>query len=230
MKKAVQLFLITIAFFAVAQTAHASSAVSECQTIYGGGEVCPPAAKFTLDKKVQNPQTGVFVDSIGMNDAKYKATQTVNFQITIQNTGSSTLENVEITDQMPSYLTFSSGPGSFNAANNTLTIKLSKLEALKSQTFTVAAKVVDESKLPQDKSVTCVVNEARAVESKGTNAKDSSQVCIEKTTNTTTGKGGPVVQPPVKVTSTPQTGPEMFSLIALIPTGAAGLILRRKSK
>ena len=43
-----------------------------------------------------------------------------------------------------------------------------------------------------------------------------------------TDRGRPVYAPPQKISSTPNTGPEMLSLLALIPTGIAGLLLRRK--
>lgn len=42
-------------------------------------------------------------------------------------------------------------------------------------------------------------------------------------------KGGLTVQQPVKTKTTPATGPEVFSLIGLIPAAAAGFWLRKKA-
>lgn len=42
-------------------------------------------------------------------------------------------------------------------------------------------------------------------------------------------KGGYAVQTPPPMTQSPSTGPEMFSFLALLPAGVAGLYLRRKS-
>jgi hypothetical protein len=43
-----------------------------------------------------------------------------------------------------------------------------------------------------------------------------------------TRRGQPVYAAPKKITSTPNTGPEAFSLLAFIPTGIAGYLLRKK--
>ncbi|HSA83432.1 MAG TPA: hypothetical protein VLF20_00915 [Patescibacteria group bacterium] len=48
------------------------------------------------------------------------------------------------------------------------------------------------------------------------------------TTNAT--KGGLPVEQPAQATTTPGTGPELLSLAALIPAGAMGIYLRRKTK
>lgn len=229
MKKALNLFVVTIAALVVATSqAHAGASVSQCQMIYGGGEVCPPSIKFTLDKKVQNPTSGAFVDNLGVNDPKYKASQKIAFKITITNTGTAAIENVTITDTLPQFIGFDSGSGNFDKATNKFSVTINKLEVGQSKTFDLVGRAADAKTLPQDKGMVCPINTADARENKGTAAQDSAQVCIER--EVTTGKGGPVVQPPVKVTTTPQTGPEMFALTALIPTGAVGFFLRRKSK
>ena len=229
MKKALNLFLVTIAALVVATSqAHAGASVSQCQMIYGGGEVCPPSIKFTLDKKVQNPTTGAFVDNLGVNDPKYKASQKITFKITISNTGTAAIENVTITDTLPQFIGFDSGSGNYDRATNKFSVTINKLEVGESKTFDLVGRAADAKTLPQDKGMVCPINTVDAKENKGTGAQDSSQVCIEKEV-TTPGKGGPVVQPPVKVTTTPQTGPEMFTLAALIPAGLTGFYLRRKA-
>lgn len=228
MNKSVKIFLATIAFAAIAVTGVEAAGSSQCQAVYGGGEVCPPSIKFTLDKKVQNPSNGQFVDNLSVNDPKFGATQTITFQITVTNTGSDEMKDVTVTDTLPQHVSFVSGPGSYDQGKNTLTIKINSLAAGKSQTFDIVTKAAEVKNLP-NQDVVCVTNMARVTESRGSEATDNAQLCIEKKVTTTTGKGGPVVQPPVKVTQTPETGPEMFSLFALIPAGATGLYLRRKS-
>ncbi len=46
----------------------------------------------------------------------------------------------------------------------------------------------------------------------------------------TVTKGGLAVNPPAQATTTPKTGPEMFSLIGLLPAAGIGVWLRRKTK
>lgn len=217
--------VVATLFFASATSAHSAS--SNCEVIYGGGyyggQMCDEKISFTVDKQVQKPtKGGEFVNNLGANDEKFASGSTVNFRIIVKNNGEKTINNITVTDTLPQHLTWVSG-GSRNGQNVTFTIK--SLEAGKSVTLTVSAKASTAENLPSDKNVTCVVNNVKVTQN-GNSATDSTQLCIEKTT--VPQKGGAVVHqtPPMK--QTPATGPEMLSLFALVPTGVAGLYLRRK--
>jgi uncharacterized repeat protein (TIGR01451 family) len=222
--KQTAIFFAAAALFAGAATqVHAGA--SNCQIIYGGGEVCQKTVSFTLDKKVQRPtKGGDFVDNLGTNDDKFGPGTTVNFRITVKNTGDATLSNVNIVDSLPTYLTYSSG-GQQDGNNANFTID--SLKSGESKSFDLVAKVADTNTLPADKSIVCVTNNVKATQD-GNTATDSTQLCIEKSVSQK--GGGPIVQqtPPLK--QTPSTGPEMLSLVALIPSGALGLFLNRKSR
>lgn len=197
-----------------------------CQPIYGGGQTCETTSKFFLDKKVLNPSGTVatYVDNLSTNDPKYSPNQTVKFQLTVKNTGNTSLNELTLTDIMPDFVTFVSGPGTFNAASRTLTFKILNLNANETRVFTVEAKVVDSPSLPSGQGAVCVVNQASLIFGSD-ESKDNSQFCIQ----IPTGKGGfPVLGTPA-VTQTPATGPEMLPLIGLIPAGLSGLFLRRKA-
>ncbi|MCL5746958.1 MAG: hypothetical protein M1277_01605, partial [Patescibacteria group bacterium] len=45
---------------------------------------------------------------------------------------------------------------------------------------------------------------------------------------TTTTKGGLTVLPAPKIVATPSTGPEALPLLALLPTGFIGFLIRKK--
>ena len=73
-----------------ASIAFASGAYSNCDVVYGGGEVCPPNVSFTLDKLVQSPtKGGQFVDNLTVNDPMFNPNQDVTFQVKVKNTGDS---------------------------------------------------------------------------------------------------------------------------------------------
>lgn len=209
------------------------NADTSCQPIYGGGETCVQVGNLSIDKTVKNPSTGSFVDNLNINDPKYSPSSTVTFQITVTNTGSGNISKTTVKDTLPGYVTFVSGPGSFDADSKVLTFEINNLGAGKSQTFTLEAKTADQENLPTDQNVTCVVNQAKATSEK-MESSDNSQFCIEKSTEETpkggtTTKGGKKVFPAPKVVKTPDTGPEMLALVGLIPMGVGGLILRRKT-
>ncbi len=200
-----------------ASLAFGAGSYSNCQVIYGGGEVCNPSVKFNIDKKVQKPtKGGEFVDNLSANDEKFNPGQNVNFKLTVQNTGDKEV-TLTVSDILPNYLNFVSG-GTFDSngkkVTNTLTLK-----AGESKDLTIVTKVSDASSLPSE-SVICVTNVARAVDSTGVTAEDNAQVCIQK---------GVTIQPQVPSKNIPNTGPEALALVVLPPLGAAGLYLRRKA-
>lgn len=207
-----------------------ASADTSCQPIYGGGETCVQVGNITLNKTVKNPTSGAFVDNLNVNDPKYAPASTVSFKITVTNTGNSAISTTTVKDTLPNYVTFVSGPGSFDANTKVLTFTVNNLGAGASQTFDVQAKVADQGSLPTDQGVVCVVNQASATTNDNKQSSDNAQFCIEKPGQPgTTTKGGLKVFPAPKVVTTPATGPEMLPLIGLIPGGALGLFLRKKS-
>ncbi len=173
-----------------------------------------------------NPQTGSFVDNLGLNDPKYSPGQEVTFQINVTNTGNSSLSNINVTDIFPQFIDFVSGPGNFNQTTRNLSFSIDTLSPNQTKTFTIVGMV--NSNIPQNTNTTCVVNQAVAVTQNGNEAQDNAQFCIAETAPTTT-KGGLPILPPSQVRTTPPTGPEELPLLALIPTGFLGWLLRKKS-
>lgn len=216
--------LITSLLFLGSVTLASAAGTSNCQVIYGGGEVCPPEVKFSIDKKVQKPtKGGEFVDNLSVNDEKFSAGQTVTFQIVVQNTGTKEI-TLTVSDILPTFLDFVSG-GTFDSNGKKVSNNVT-LKAGESKTFTIVAKVTDVNSLPQDQSVVCVTNIGRATDNNGATAEDNAQLCIQKNVTTTPGVQ---VQPQVPTKNIPSTGPEALALIALPTLGAAGLYLRRKA-
>jgi len=199
-----------------------------CQPIYGGGQTCVQIGNVLINKTVQNPQTGAFLDNLNINDPKFTPSSNVTFHITVTNTGGSTINKTTVKDTLPGFVSFVSGPGSFDSNTKVLTFDIGNLKAGESRTFTVAAKVADEKQLPSDQGITCVVNQVMATSDNGQQSSDNSQFCIQKPVLGET-KGGLKVLPAPKVTITPPTGPEMLPLIGLIPTGLFGFLLRRRA-
>lgn len=201
-----------------------------CQPTYGGvyGGPCVPSVNLTIDKKVQNPNTGVFVDNLSVNDPKFTPEQVITFKIVVTNTGDTNLDKVTIKDIFPQYVIFSGGAGVYDASKNTLTLSLDSLKSGESRTFTLGGRVASLKDLPSDKMISCVINRAQAT-SENQTVSDNAQLCIEKSQPSVT-KGGLPIMPSVPVKQTPSTGPEMALLFGLIPMGGFGYLLRRKTQ
>lgn len=202
-----------------------SKAFADCSIVYGGGESCPPSYSFNIVKTVQVPGKGGgnYINSLSINDPKYAPGQTVNFKITVTNTGNQNIPTITVVDTFPQYLSFVSGPGSYNANNKTLTFTISNLGAGQSTgVFNITGRISDSNLLPSDQGIVCMINQANGTDNNGVTHASSSQFCVEK--------GVLSITAPVKIVATPSTGPEMLPLLALLPGGLGGFILRKKSK
>jgi uncharacterized repeat protein (TIGR01451 family) len=218
------LFLISILCLVIPAKSFADTS---CQPIYGGGQTCTVSSDVSIDKKILNPSTNIMVDNLGINDPKHRPGFITNFQITITNTSSRTISNVAVRDIFPQYVKFGAGPGSFDSNTGVLSFNLGSLGANESRTYAVIGRVVDSANLPQ--GTICLVNQATATADNSQMSQDNSQFCIENVTPVvvTTVKGGFPIFPPTPIISTPKTGSEALTLLALVPSGIAGLFLIR---
>ncbi len=212
--------LILSVIFVAAIAAVPSKAFADCQPVYGGGETCTSYA-FSIQKFVQVPGKGGgnYVNNLSVSDPKYFASQQVNFRIVVQNTGSQTIPTINVIDTLPQYVTFVSGPGTFNSNNDTLSFAVNNLNPGQSATYYVSTKVLDSDKLPSDQGIFCPINQVSATDTNGFTNSTSSQFCIERN----------VLGAIPTIVSTPSTGPEVLPLALLLPGGLGGLILRKKS-
>jgi uncharacterized repeat protein (TIGR01451 family) len=228
LQKTLTTSVLAVAFLAAALPSFADGSTSQCQVIYGGGEVCNQQIQFSLNKLVQVPGKGGgdYVDNLNANDPKYTAGQTVNYKVVITNTGNSDINHIKATDTLPTFLTFVSGNGQFDSNSNTLTFDVNNLSVGKAQEFIITAKVADNNTLPSNQTTICVINHVTAVADNGDTASDSSQACIAKQIVNVTPT--PQVFTTIPPKSIPNTGPEMLPLLGLIPAGLAGLKLRGK--
>jgi uncharacterized repeat protein (TIGR01451 family) len=223
-----------------------------CQPIFGGGDSCVQEGDLALDKKLKSPTGNDFLDNTSINDPKFAPNQPITFRLTVKNTGNRAIENITVTDTLPQYVTFTRGPGQFDRSTNTVTFTIDKLEAGQSRAVTLEAKIVAANAIPGTTGIACVVNQAKATQGRNTGS-DNAEFCLQKSgqtaaptqgqpqtpnqgqtqiqpprTNPTPTQPMPVYQVPNQQTS-PKTGPELLALIGLLPAGAAGLYLRRKT-
>ncbi len=221
-------------FGAFAITLFAASTVfaagqSNCQVVYGGGEVCEEQVKFTINKLVQHPgKGGAYVENLTVNDPKYAPNQNVNFKIEVVNTGDKTIENLNVTDTFPEILSFVAGVGNAEVGSKSVNFVIGKLEKGKKVEYIITAKTANADKL---NATQCANNNVKAVATTGAVAEDNAQICVEKPVvpTTTVVNGKPEIMDKPNVKTIPSTGPEMVALFGLIPTGIAGIYFRRKA-
>lgn len=224
MNKFFGLIVAIIIFLSLAGTALAGGE-SNCQPVYGGGQTCETKIKFTINKLVQSPtKGGNYVENLTVNDPRYQAGSNINFKITVTNTGDKEINNLNVVDSFPQFLTFVSGVGNTNKGASQINFVIGKIAAGQTLEYVVTAKAADAGQLPSGQAITCVTNKVAATADNGSTASDQSQVCIEKNIPTTQ----PEIQPKPMIKNIPATGPETDILFGLVSTGALGMFLRRK--
>ncbi|MBI4097738.1 MAG: DUF11 domain-containing protein [Candidatus Levybacteria bacterium] len=216
--------IVLVALFGLFLVSGANAA--SCRPIYGGGENCLPDNTLSIDKKIASPIDSSFADNLD-GSQRFKADEVLNFQITVTNKGKKSLKNVEVKDSLPPYLTFVSGPGSYDQKSKSLTIKISELKANESRKYVLVASV---NAVPRN---VCLANYA-TVKASNSEADDNSKFCLLASQGVPlepgqTTKGGlPLMPSPKGISQTPPTGPELISLLGLIPAFLAGAYLRRR--
>lgn len=223
MSKTLQVLLIALIIFVSSQLGNKAFAQTSCQPIYGGGESCVSTGDITVDGKVLNPSTNKLVDNLSVNDARYKPGFIVTFQVAITNNRKTVIEKANIQDIFPQFVSFSSGPGSFDTNTKTLTFDVDNLMPSETKTFNILGRIAYADQLSFSQKVICLANQVIAIVPDPAAGQDNNQFCIEKTK-----EGFPVFSPAL-ITTTPATGTESLALFALIPTGIAGWFLRKKS-
>lgn len=226
MKKS--LYTILISGLLLGTTLFPSKALAQCTQLYGGSESCTTSSKFSIEKLVQTPGKGggTYVNNLSINDAKYSPTEIVSFKIVVKNTGSAVIQTLTISDTFPQFLSFNTGPGSFDSNTKKFTLTVKDLQPGQSQTYDVTGKLAESKLMPSDQGVICLINQASGTDNNGSTNTSSSQFCIQKDV---LGASFPVYTTKGGLVATPATGPEMLPLISLIPGGLAGLILRKKA-
>lgn len=205
---------LTIVLFSFLTTAKNTLADTNpaCPTVYGAA--CPAGALF-LDKKVQHLKTGEFLDTLSAADVTFPPNQEVNFRIEVKNTGTATLNSVQVQDKLPAELNFVSlsVTGNFDSNNRTVNWTIDTLDPGQSRFFQIKGQVKPQNELPATDN-SCVSNFAQAKKDTAV-ASDSAVLCIQ----TQALKVAPV-------TELPKTGPKelVYLLLVMLPLG---LVLKK---
>lgn len=174
-----------------------------CVTNYGGGQTCT-STQLQVSKTILNPQSS------------YKAGDEVDFDLKVTNTGDTNIDNVMLTDSLPSFLTIISG----NLSENLGTI-------IPGQTVERIIKTRVNSNFGT--GLICDPNTAKA-QSGSLSDTSSVNVCVQGPTTSTTSNTilGASTTNVTPFKTTPSTGPEMIIYPLLSGLGALGFVIKKQ--
>jgi len=198
MKKLIYVFLLLVASYWL---------VNPVSAQYGqyGGET--PSYSILIDKMVGKPtqtkggsQTVTYVDNLSPSDPRFSPNQQIWFKVKVKNTSTQNLTAIQVTDYVPYYLMPIEGPGKWNPDNRTISWNAGDFAVDEEKVYYIKMQVFDQSLLPSDKGLFCVVNKVEAKKDNVAYDDDTTQLCIEKQV--------------VGAKTVPQAGPE-YGMILL---------------
>lgn len=209
-------FLASIAIASPVSAGSTNSYTNPCAP-YGAGECYP--VSIVVNKTVQNPQTKAFVDNLTIADSMYSPDNTVVYRIDVKNPNTATLNNIIVKDTLPTnFVNFVQATDqTYDPSTKIISIPMFSLNAGETKTFTITGKIAPDNTFSE---TTCNIINTVTVTTNGASDSDSASICVKKAN---------IVYPTSTIKTTPKTGPEMLSLIGLLPGGLAGIALRRKS-
>lgn len=204
--KFLALVILLASFFLL--LSNKAAALRRCEPQY---EVCPPI-DIDVDKKVQDPRSGIFVDNLDFTDHKYFAGDEVVFRIRIENTGKRDFGKIEVKDILPSFLDYVSGDREFEVKD------FGRGEVAERD---IRARVVSEDRMPKDQDIICDHNKVR-VDADGVHDEDATRICVSKRVVTKVEPTTTIMEPTVL----PKTGGSMPIALGLsLVNGVLGLSL-----
>lgn len=132
---------------------------------------------IVVDKKVRPITDPTFYDNIDPKTKVFNEGEQIEFQITVSNNSNQVLENVELKDTLPKYLSLLFYPGTFNQTNNVITDEIGELGIGETQTYLVRATVSNVPTTTLASKNVCLINYVWA----GNNITadtDQAQYCI----------------------------------------------------
>jgi hypothetical protein len=226
LSKTVSTFIIGLISlgFTLISPVHAQD--TSCRNIYGGGELCKTHPDLSINMQVQEPDTAQFREALNAESNYYAPGGIVTFRISVTNTSSKDLSDIDVSYTFPPYTTGGN-------KTNTFTRNIPSLGKGQTTVFTTQTRIVTE-KLPLSSPV-CLTSHAEVTYG-GKVGSDITPFCIDNTkavasaqTNADqSGKGLPVYNQ-TGVVKTPATGPETLTLLGSIVSIFGGFILRKKS-
>ena len=202
----------TVSLLVLSLLVGASTVFADCTNQYGSTVPCQPE-NLTINKQVQDPINGLFVENI--TSARFVNGNNVIFRLTVSNTSGETFSDVKVEDRLPDNMDYvdSNPTGTWDKTNKTVTIKLGAMPADTKREVFVWAKIVGP--YPKEDPF-CRDNWSKVTDPARPNGTtDTARVCI---TNKVLGS-----------TSLPTAGVnDIVMMIPLLTMAGTGIALMRK--
>ncbi len=153
--------------------------INKVQAQYGQYGAPSPSKSVLIDKLVNKPGTGEFVDNLSASDPRFAPHQDVFFKLIVKNTSDIELQDVEVKEFVPDFLEPLEHPGTFDSSSRTITFNAGDFGVDEEKVYVLKMRVLTQDKLPSDRGIMCLLNRAEA-KAEGVFDEDVSQFCIEK--------------------------------------------------
>lgn len=106
-----------------------------------GYETTNVPKEISIDKKVRSIGDSQYVDNIESSTKTFYENDVIEFQVNIKNTSDKTLNNINVKDILPKYLSLIFYPGTLNTDQNVVEWKIDSLASNETKTYLIRAKI-----------------------------------------------------------------------------------------
>ena len=109
-----------------------------------------PLSIDKLVKPINDDKIKDFVDNIDASQKLFVKGDVLEYKIVVKNIGTSTVNNIEVTDYLPKYMSLVFYPGTFNKNTNEIKFTVDSLDSNQSKDYIIRAKLAE---VPTTKTV-----------------------------------------------------------------------------
>ena len=125
---------------------------------YGGTN---ETAQLVLDKKIRSLPNGESMDNIDKSVKVFFEDDMIDYSIMIRNSGNTILNNIELKDYMPAYISLFFYPGEYDSGNRLISWKIDQMNPGEEKTYLIRGKI-DETATLDANAIVQMTNKAEA--------------------------------------------------------------------
>lgn len=112
--------------------------------------IANPLSIDKLVKPINDETINYFMDNIESSRKTFVNDESLEYKLIIKNIGTSAITNIEVIDNLPSYLSLIFYPGVYNKSNNEIKFTIDRLESNESKDYIIRVKI---NQLPKTNTV-----------------------------------------------------------------------------
>lgn len=136
-----------------------------------------PSRQLIVDKRIKTTSVENWQDNLPASQIVLKNSDIVEFEIVVKNTGDETLNNIDVWDNLPSYLKFIFGPANPQENGKDINWKIDRLNPGEERAFQIRTQIEGADTASSNGNF-CLMNKVSARADTGEYDEDTASFCL----------------------------------------------------